>query len=122
MGVKGMGLTHVKVKVHGRDGSTEVQLLVDTGSIFTWLSSDRLNKLGVEPTGTRRFRTIEGREVNRRVGEAVLELIGERATQIVVFAEAEDAEVLGAYSLEGLGLEVDPTTKQLRKVGAFIAY
>ncbi len=29
--------------------------------------------------------------------------------------------MLEAYSLEGLGFEVDPTTKQLKKIEAFIA-
>jgi len=43
------------------------------------------------------------------------------ATRIVVFAESEDAEVLGVDALEGLRLEVDPVTKQLRKVEALLA-
>ena len=30
--------------------------------------------------------------------------------------------VLGVEALEGLGFEVDPVTKQLKKVEAFIAY
>ena len=42
------------------------------------------------------------------------------ATRIVVFAECEDAEVLGVDALEGLRLEVDPVTKQLRKVEALL--
>ncbi|MEM4310924.1 MAG: hypothetical protein QXX95_00850 [Nitrososphaerales archaeon] len=43
-------------------------------------------------------------------------------TSIIVFAEKGDATVLGTYSLEGLGFEVNPVTKQLNKVEAFIAY
>ncbi|MEM0024609.1 MAG: hypothetical protein QXF90_08080 [Thermofilaceae archaeon] len=43
------------------------------------------------------------------------------ATRIVVFAESEDAEVLGVDALEGLRLEVDPVTKQLGKVEALLA-
>ena len=48
--------------------------------------------------------------------------MGESATTIVVFGKVGDAAVLGSYSLEGLGLLVDPVTKKLRKVEAFIAY
>ena len=68
-----------------------------------------------------RFRTIEGRVIEREIGEAVTECLGERATTIVVFAEDEDAEVLGIYSLEGLRLKVDPVTRRLRKVEALLA-
>jgi len=38
-----------------------------------------------------------------------------------VFAEKEDFEVVGVDTLEGLGLEVDPITRQLRKVEALLA-
>jgi len=52
----------------------------------------------------------------------VVESSGEKATRIVVFAMEGDAQVLGVDSLEGLGLEVDPTSKQLKKVESFLAY
>ncbi|WP_252900964.1 hypothetical protein [Vulcanisaeta sp. JCM 14467] len=68
-----------------------------------------------------RFRTIEGRVIERDIGEVIIESMGERATTIVVFAQEGDAEVLGAYSLEGLRLEVDPVTRQLKKVKALLA-
>ena len=117
-----MGMTYADVKIRGPKSSKDARVLVDTGSTFTWIPAHVLQKAGVEPTSTRRFRTIEGREINRPVGEALLEFSGERATTIVVFAEKEDASVLGVYALEGLGFEVDPVTKRLKKVEAFIAY
>ncbi|BDR91082.1 hypothetical protein [Vulcanisaeta souniana] len=46
--------------------------------------------------------------------------MGERATTIVIFAEENDTEVLGIYSPEGLRLEVDPVTKQLKKIEALL--
>lgn len=48
-------MTYAKINVWGKDGSPEVQMLVDAGSTFTWLSSDELKKLGVEPMGIRRL-------------------------------------------------------------------
>ena len=33
----------------------------------------------------------------------------------MVFAEERDNEVLGLHALEGLGLEVDPVTRELRE-------
>ena len=115
-------MTYADVGLFGRIGGRRLRLIVDTGSRLTWVSKDTLLGIGVAPGGRRRFRTIEGREVSRETGEAVLEVMGERATRIVVFGEAGDAEVLGADALEGLGLEVDPATKVLRKTEVFAAY
>ena len=117
-----MGMTYASVRIKGPKSSEYARVLVDTGSTFTWIPASVLQKAGVESTSRRRFKTIEGREIERPVGEVLLEISGERATTIVVFAEKEDASVLGAYALEGLGFEVDPVTKQLKKVEAFIAY
>ena len=117
-----MGMTLAKLTITGTEASRQVELLVDTGSIYTWIAESTLSQIGAKSLGNRNFRTIEGREIVRKVGEAMLEFAGEKATRIVVFAELGDAEVLGGDSLEGLGLEVDPTTKRLKKVQAFIAY
>jgi predicted aspartyl protease len=43
-----------------------------------------------------------------------------KATTIVVFAEEND-NILGLHALEGLRLEVDPITRQLREVEAVLA-
>ena len=99
----------------------DLELLVDTGSTYTWIKREKLEKLGVKPMAKWRFRTIEGRVIEREIGEAVIECLGEKATRIVVFAEETDSEVLGVDALEGLRLEVDPTTRQLRKVEALLA-
>jgi len=80
-----------------------------------------LEDLDIKPMTRWGFRTIEDRDIERKMGEAVVEYLSERATTIVVFAEDEDAEVLGVYSLEGLRLEVDPVTRQLRNVEALLA-
>ncbi|OYT52983.1 MAG: hypothetical protein B6U76_09115 [Desulfurococcales archaeon ex4484_217_2] len=96
-------------------------MLVDAGSMYTWIKRGRLERLGIRPMGRRRFRTMENRIIEREIGEAVIECLGRRATTIVVFAEERDNEVLGLHALEGLGLEVDPVTKQLREVEAILA-
>ncbi|KUO84863.1 MAG: hypothetical protein AT709_01730 [Caldivirga sp. MG_3] len=119
-----MGHTVAVVRVcNPWDGSRcfEVELIVDTGSTYTWIRRERLEAIGVKPSGVRRFRTIEGKTVERNVGEAVIECLGERATSIVVFAEKDDVEVMGVVALESLALEVDPITKQLKKSESLLA-
>jgi len=119
-----VGHTFAKVKLYNPGDQTktlDLDLIVDTGSTYTWVKRARLSSLGIKPMSRRVFKTIEGRLVEREIGEALIECGGERATTIVVFAEEGDAEVLGAYALEGLGLEVDPTTKELRRSQAILA-
>ncbi|MEM3440098.1 MAG: hypothetical protein QXQ76_04425 [Candidatus Bathyarchaeia archaeon] len=98
-----------------------LELLVDTGSTYSWIGREKLEGLGIRPMAKWRFKTIEGKLIERDIGEAIIECLGERATRIVVFAEGGDAEVLGVDSLEGLRLEVDPVTKRLRKAEASLA-
>jgi len=118
-----LGVTKAKVRIYSPDMSKflDVELIVDTGSIYTWIKKDKLKKLGVKPTRKRKFKLINGEIIERWIGETIIECLGEKATTIVVFAEEKDTEVLGVHALEGLGLEVDPITKQLRKAETLLA-
>ena len=118
-----MGHAAAKVTLYSPDmsNSRKLELPVDTDSTYTWVSGGLLEELGLEARTTRRFKTVDGRPLERRVGEAVIEYMGERATRMVVFATEKDAEALGLDALEGLGLEVDPITKQLKKAEALLA-
>lgn len=119
-----MGHTETDIIVYNPYNSTKnvkATLIVDTGSTYTWINAGKLKNLEIKPTGKRRFRTIEGRFIERGIGEAIIECLGEKATTIIVFAVNKDVEVLGVHALEGLGLEVDPITKQLRKTEVILA-
>lgn len=98
-----------------------MELLVDAGSTYTWVKRGNLEKIGIKPMNKWKFKTIEGKIIEREIGEALIECLGEKVTTIVVFAEEKDAEVLGVYSLEGLKLEIDPITRQLRKAETLLA-
>lgn len=118
-----MGHTVAKVTLHSPDmsRSEQIELLVDTGSTYTWVSSTILERLNVKVKTSRKFKTIDGRLLERKIGEVLMEYVNEKATRMVVFADKGDTEVLGVDALEGLGLEVDPITKQLKKAEALLA-
>jgi len=119
-----LGHTNAKISVynpHDELKCLDLELLVDTDSTYTWIRRERLEKIDLKPTTKWRFKTIEGKVIERDIGEAVFECLGERATSIAVFAEENDAEVLGVYALEGLRLEVDPVTRQLKRTEALLA-
>lgn len=90
-----------------------LKLLVDTGSTYTWVSQTFLRSLGVEPTERRRVLTIEGKAVERPAAEVLITLEGRTLHTVCLFGDGGDLEVLGAYTLEGFGLAVDPVQRRL---------
>lgn len=90
-----------------------VKLLVDTGSTYTWVSAAFLRRLGVQPTERRRIITIDGKLSERESAEVLITLDGRTLHTVCLFSEPSDLEVLGAYTLEGFGLAVDPVQRRL---------
>ena len=92
---------------------TSLRFLVDTGAFFTVVPKDVLRKLGVKSSRVERVRFADGRTTKWKVGEAKLAVNGRSTTTWVLFGKPNTQPLLGAYSLEGLGLIVDPRTKRL---------
>lgn len=121
-----MGTFHVGCLVQNaveRDRSARVpKVLVDTGSDYTWLPETVLCKIGIaEEKRDLEFTMASGRSITRSVGFAVLR-VGEHFTiDEVVFARSGDLALLGARTLEGLNLRVDPKNKTLVKGGPLSA-
>ncbi len=91
----------------------ELELLVDTGASYSWFMRERLEALGIRPTGRMQFRTIDGRVLERDVAPVFVRSDGHIGGDTVVVAEFGDAEVLGAHTLESLGLAADRVQKRL---------
>jgi predicted aspartyl protease len=91
----------------------ELELLVDTGASYSWFLRERLEALGIRPTGRMQFRTIDGRVLERDVAPVFVRSHGHVGGDTVVVVESGDAEVLGAHTLESLGLAADPVQKRL---------
>jgi len=113
-----MGVTAVKVTLINPSDETrnmQTDMIVDTGSILTWLKGTKLSELGIRPRWKKEFRTIEGKLISRATGLAVIRYDGSEGAAEVVFGEDTDADVLGVTALEGLGYQVDPVSNQLRR-------
>jgi predicted aspartyl protease len=98
-------------------GTTIPRGLVDTGAEFTWVPAQQLHGLGIQRVKTESFTTAEGRTVKRDVGFAVVRLNQRFTVDEVVFAHPGDLTLLGARTLEGLGLTVDARRKRLVAAG-----
>lgn len=116
-----MGKIHIKIKIFGKNKEKTLKLIVDTGSIFTWIKRKTLQELGVCSRGKQKFVTIEGREIVREIGSVEAEYDSLRMPIPVVFAEDTDREVLGVTALEIFGLTVDPKTGTVKKEETLLA-
>ena len=95
--------------------------LVDTGAELTWAPTTLLESLAIARQKRLGFRTADGRAVFRDIGYAIVHVGSAETIDEVVFAEPGDMILLGARSLEGLNLRVDPRTKQLVDAGPIVA-
>jgi len=94
-----------------------ISVLVDTGAELSWIPAEVLESLGIERYGRWRFRQADGSVLERWTGPSFVHAEGKRATDDVVFGEPGDLVLLGARSLEGLNLRVDPVSKRLVDAG-----
>ncbi len=91
----------------------ELDVMVDTGAAYSWVSRARLESLGVKPVRKMQFRTIEGNIIERDLAPVFVATNGFTGGDNVVMAEAGDMEVMGSHTLESLGVTVDPVSKKL---------
>jgi predicted aspartyl protease len=91
--------------------------LVDTGAELSWIPSALLESIGITRDKRSRFRQADGTVLERWVGGARIHAAGTFTLDDVVFAQPGDLTLLGARSLEGLNVRVDPATKRLVPAG-----
>ena len=98
------------------------ELLVDTGSEYTWLPTKILIDIGVQVEKPKRsFVMANGKVITRDIGYALLKVNGFETVDEVVFAADDDLNLLGARTLEGFGAIIDASKKQLVASGPHLA-
>ena len=117
-----MGTFYIRCKLENpvdRARSVVVpKLLVDTGSELTWVPARILEKIGIQrEKKDMAFVLANGQQVTRNVGFAIIRLDKAFTIDEVVFAVPGDLQLLGARTLEGLNLTVEPGRKRLVAAG-----
>jgi len=118
-----MGTFSVKARVWNPlkpDNVLDAELLVDTEATYTVLPAKMLEELGVEVLRVVRLRVADNRIVERPLGEVGIELDERRASATPVIFGEENASLLGAVTMEQLGLAPDPVEKRLKPVEALL--
>ena len=116
-----MGTFNTTVRLDSIDGerSLEVDAMVDTGASYTIVPAKLLRRLGVEPIDSIRLSLADGRPVEYDMGQAVATVDQRTVPTLVVFGEDDACPLLGAYTLEGLRLAVDPVHQRLVQATGF---
>lgn len=113
-----MGLTQVTLKVKNPADPKkffEGQFLVDSGASYTVVPAATLFKLGIKPQGEEEFSLADGKIIKRKVGSALYEMDGIERAAPVMFGQKDDSLLLGVFTLEALGLSLNPLTRKLYK-------
>ena len=113
-----MGIFSVPIEVGDPEGTRfeRVDAMVDTGATFTIMPEPVLDGLGVEPNRSGRFELADGSFRVFRMGETLVQVEGEELWTFVVFGDAEMQPILGAHTMEALGLAVDMARQRLIRV------
>ena len=119
-----MGITSaiLKVKEHRKsEKSAELSFLVDSGAIYSLVPGKILDGLEIEPYKKISFSRADGTVLKRRVCSAYFEYEGEGGPAPVVYGEEGDEALLGATTLESLGLVLNPFTRTLHPMRMLMA-
>ena len=119
-----MGMTELRVRVVNlADASrfAEVDMVVDSGAIYSVVPTGVLRRIGVEPRETHEFSLANGESVRRDVGDVRYEIDERSGAAPVIFGRRGDAPLLGVVTLEALALHLDPLRRRLRPLRLMIA-
>ncbi len=111
-----MGITTaiLKVREHRKSAkNAEVSFLVDSGAVYSLVPGKILDELDIEPYKEMSFSLAEGSVLKRKICSAYFEYEGEGGPAPVIYGEEGDKPLLGATTLESLGLVLNPFTRTL---------
>ena len=119
-----MGLAVLEIEVGypaNPEVTEKVDFLVDSGAIYSVVPTPTLEKLGIEPLPEEEFRLANGTKVVRKKGGALFKYGDRVGVADVIFGEKGDHELLGAFTLDALGLVLDPLKRELKPLPMLLA-
>ncbi|MCL4512345.1 MAG: aspartyl protease family protein [Bacteroidetes bacterium] len=113
-----MGLTRLEIEV-GNPAKPELteklEFLIDSGAIYSVVPTPVLEELGIKPLAEQEFRLANGSKIRRKKGGALFRYRDKVGVVDVIFGEEGDSLLLGALTLEALGLALDPIKRELKE-------
>jgi len=119
-----MGLTTLEIEVGNpanRQGIEKVEFLIDSGTVYSVVPTPILERLGIQPLTAQEFRLADGTKITRQKGIALFKYGDRIGGADVIFGEEGDSVLLGAFTLEALGLSLDPLRRDLKPLPMILA-
>lgn len=119
-----MGITTaiLRVREHRKSEKfADVEFLIDSGAVYSVVPGKILDGLDIEPYKEMSFSLADGTSVKRKVSSAYFEYEGEGGPAPVVYGEEGDSALLGATTLESIGLVLNPFTRTLHPMRMLLA-
>ncbi len=113
-----MAITFLKMKVSNPASpkkAKECEFLIDSGALYSVLPREELKGLGIKPTFYEESILANGEAVKWPVGNALFEYKKKTVAAPVVFGE-KGIFLLGATTLEALGMVLDPIRRELKSL------
>jgi predicted aspartyl protease len=111
-----MGITVLNVEVANvadPDNGRSIEFIIDSGAVYSVVPSEILEELGIKPISVQEFRLADGSKIQRKKGGALFRYKEQVGVADVIFGEPGDHRLLGAFTLEALGLGLDPFKREL---------
>ena len=111
-----MGITNIKATIVNPKRPSQkrdIKFMVDSGAVYSIVNEGILKEMGVKPYGEKEFMLANGKAVTRKIGGLMYEYQGEKGYAPVIFGEKDDSSLMGAVTLEALGMVLDPLKRRL---------
>ncbi len=119
-----MRITTAILRVREHRKSTQfadVEFLIDSGAVYSLVPGKTLDEMGIEPYKEMSFSLADGTSIKRKISSAYFEYQGEGGPAPVVYGEEGDTALLGATTLESIGLVLNPFTRTLHPMRLLMA-
>jgi clan AA aspartic protease len=119
-----MGLMVLEIEVGNPAApkkTVKAEFLIDSGAKYSVVPTLILKKLGIKPNAQEEFRLADGSKIVRKKGIALFKHGKKVGGADVIFGEKGDSNLLGAFTLEALGLSLDPLRRELKPLPMILA-
>jgi clan AA aspartic protease len=117
-----MALTFIEgVATGNKKKHATIEFLVDSGAIYTLLPEKDWKAIGLKPKRRMTFTLADGTKVERAISECHITLPQGEGHTPVILGEPGDEPLLGAVTLEILGLVLNPFKRSLEPMRAMLA-
>jgi len=118
-----MGFVYVEAKISNPflNGKRVIQkFLVDSDGLYSLFPKELVCELKIEPRRNQTFTLANGKKETFAVGLATIKIRNRESDVEVILGKGKERALLGAMTLESLGLEIDPIHRRVKETDLFL--